>query len=193
MHDGLLQNVTGIALQLRAVLPRVRSAPDEAATVLEGILGLAERTTTEARLAVVGMRHFTEPGDLVDALQGTAERALEGSSIGLAVKVHGGRRAMSSRVCDAAASIVQHAITNVLRHAHAERVQLALDFGTRKLRISIRDDGRGFSPDHPTNGATHFGLLGMRERAREIGAEVRVQSAPERGTTVSILVPYRNQ
>ena len=193
MHDGLLQNVTGIALQLRAVLPRVRSAPDEAATVLEGILGLAERTTTEARLAVVGMRHFTERGDLVDALQGTAERALEGSSIGLAVKVRGGRRAMSSRVCDAAASIVQHAITNVLRHAHAERVQLALDFGTRKLRISIRDDGRGFSPDHPTNGATHFGLLGMRERAREIGAEVRVQSAPERGTTVSILVPYRNQ
>ena len=191
MHDGLLQNVTGIALQLRAVLPSVRSAPDEAATVLERILELAERTTTEARLALVGIRHFTEPGDLVDALQGTAERTLEGSSIGLAVKVRGGRRAMSRRVCDAATSIVQHAITNVLRHARAQRVQLALDFGIRRLRISIRDDGRGFVPDRVASAATHFGLLGMQERAREIGAELRVQSAPERGTTVSILVPYR--
>jgi len=191
MHDGLLQNVTGIALQLRAVLPRVRSAPDEAGTVLESILELAERTTTEARLAVVGIRHLTEPGNLVDALQGAAERTLEASSIGLAVKVNGGRRAMSHRVCDAATSIVQHAITNVLRHAHAQRVQLALNFGTRKLRITIRDDGRGFVPDDSTTATTHFGLVGMRERAKEIGAEVRVRSAPERGTTVTILVPYR--
>lgn len=99
---------------------------------------------------------------------------------------------MSSRVCDAATSIVQHAITNVLRHAHAQRVQLALDFGMRRLRISIRDDGGGFVQKGPTNGATHFGLLGMRERASEIGAEVRVQSALGRGTIVSILVPYRN-
>lgn len=193
MHDGLLQNVTGIALKLRAVLPSVRSAPDEAAPVLEGILELAERTTTEARLALVGIRHFTEPGDLVDALQGTAERTLEGSSISLTVSVHGGRRAMSSRVCEAVTLIVQHAITNVLRHAQAQRVQLALDFGIRRLRISIRDDGGGFVQKGPTNGATHFGLLGMRERASEIGGEVRLRSALGSGTTVVILVPYRIQ
>jgi signal transduction histidine kinase len=193
MHDGLLQNVTGVALQLRAVLPRVRSAPEEAATVLEHILDLAERTTTEARLALVGMRHFTESDDVVKALQGTVERTLEGSSLGFEVSVRGGTRAMSPRVCDAATLIVQQAITNVLRHAQAQRVQLAMDFGIRRLRISIRDDGRGFVPDHATTGATHFGLLGMRERAREIGAEVRVRSALERGTTVSILVPYRTR
>ena len=191
MHDGLLQNVTGIALQLRAVLPSVRSAPDEAATVLESILEMTERTTTEARLAVAGIRHFTEPGDLVDALQATAERTLDGSSIGLAVKVRGGRRAMPWKVCDAATSIVQHAITNVVRHAHAQRVQLALNFGVRRLCISVRDDGRGFVPDDATNAAAHFGLLGMHERAREIGAQLRLNSIPERGTTVSILVPYR--
>jgi signal transduction histidine kinase len=190
MHDGLLQNVTGIALQLRAVLPRVRSAPDEAATVLERILELAERTSTEARLAVVGMRHFTESGDVVKAVQSTVERILAGTTLGLAVDVRGRTRAMSPRICDAAALIVEQAITNAVRHAQAQTVQLLMDFGIRGLRISIRDDGRGFVPEHATSEATHFGLLGMRERAREIGAEVRVRSAPERGTTVSILVPY---
>jgi signal transduction histidine kinase len=193
MHDGLLQNVTGIALQLRAVLPRVRSAPEEAASILEGILELAERTTTEARLAVVGIRHFTESGDVVTALQGAAERTLAGSTLGLATNVRGGTRAMSPRICDAAALIVAQAITNVVRHAQARTVQLEMEFGMRRLRISIRDDGRGFVPDHATAAATHFGLLGMRERAGEIGAEVRVRSAPERGTTVSLLVPYRTR
>lgn len=193
MHDGLLQNVAGIALQLRAVLPRIRSAPEEAATVLERILELTERTSTEVRLAVVGMRHFAESGDVVKALQSTVERALEESALGLSVNVRGRTRAMSPRVCDAATLIVQHAIINVLRHAQAQRVQLAVDFGIRRLRISIRDDGCGFIPDHGAAGDTHFGLLGMRERAREIGAELRVRSELERGTTVSVLVPYRTK
>ena len=193
MHDGLLQNVTGIALQLRAVLPRVRSAPEEAATVLERILELAERTSTEARLAVVGMRHITESGDLVKVLQSAAEQALEESGLALSVIVRGRTHVMSPRVCNAATLIVQHAITNVLRHAQAHSVQLGVEFGMRRLHIRIGDDGRGFVPDRETAEATHFGLLGMGERAREIGAEIRVRSTLGGGTTVSVLVPYTTE
>jgi signal transduction histidine kinase len=189
MHDGLLQNVTGIALQLRAVLPRVRSAPEEAARVLERILELAERTSTEARLAVVGMRHITE-SDVVKAIQLTVEQALEESGLGLSIKIRGRTRTMSSKVCDTTTLIVRHAITNVLRHAQAHGVQLSVEFRIRSLRISIRDDGQGFVPHHGTTEATHFGLLGMRERARQIGAELRVRSSLGRGTTVSVIVPY---
>jgi signal transduction histidine kinase len=193
MHDGLLQNVTGIALQLRALLPSVRSAPDEAATVLERILDLAERTTTEARLAVVGMRHFAGSDDVVKAVQGAAERVLAGSTLRLAVEVRGRTRPVAPRTCDATALIVEQATTNVLRHAQAETVRLIIDFGMRALRISVRDDGRGFVREASTNGATHFGLLGMRERAREIGAEVRVRTALKHGTTVTVLVPHRSR
>ena len=190
MHDGLLQDVTGIALQLRAVLPRVRSAPEAAAAILERILELAERTSTEARLAVVGMRHFAESDDVVKALQGTVERTLKGSPLCLEVNVRGRTRTMPPRLCDAAILMVQEAITNVVRHAQAHRVQLGMDFGVQRLRICLRDDGRGFVPSHAATGA-HFGLLGMRERAREIGAQLRVLSDPESGTTVSLIVPYR--
>ena len=190
MHDGLLQNVTGIALQLRAVLPRVRSAPEEAAATLERILALAERTSTEARLAVVDMRHVTESGDVVKALQGTVESVLEDSALGLSVSVRGRTRMMSTSVCDGATWIVRHAITNIVRHAAAHRVQVTVEFGIRKLGIRIHDDGRGFASAHGLAVAGHFGLLGMRERAREIGGELQVRSAPGRGTTVSVLVPY---
>jgi signal transduction histidine kinase len=193
MHDGLLQDVTGIALQLRAVLPRVRVAPEEAAAVLERILEMAERTSTEARQAVVGMRHFTESQDLVKAVQDTVERTLKGSSLGLFVTVRGRARTMPRQVCDAAMLIVQQAITNVVRHAHAHEVQVSVEFDIRRLRIFIRDDGRGFVPDSATTETTHFGLLGMRERAREVGATVQVHSTLERGTIVSILVPYRTR
>ena len=100
---------------------------------------------------------------------------------------------MAPRACDAATLIVQHAIINVLRHAQAKRVQLIMEFGVRGLRISIRDNGQGFVPDHGTIDDTHFGLLGMRERAREIGAQLHVRSTLKRGTTVSILVPYTTE
>jgi signal transduction histidine kinase len=193
MHDGLLQNVTGIALQLRAVLPRVRSTPQEAATVLERILELAERTSTEARLAVVGMRHITENGDVVKAIQSTVQQALEDCDVDFSVNVRGRTRAMSSRVCDTATLIVHHAITNVVRHAQAHSVQLAVEFGIRRLRICIRDDGRGFVPDNATAADTHFGLVGMRERAKEIGAQLLVRSALNCGTTVTVLVPYTSE
>ncbi|HMA22080.1 MAG TPA: GAF domain-containing sensor histidine kinase [Gemmatimonadaceae bacterium] len=190
MHDGLLQNVTGIALQLSAVLPRVRSAPEEAAPVLERILELTERTSTEARLAVAGMRHITESGDVVKMLRSTVEQALAESGLDLSVKVRGRTHLMPPPVCEATTLIVQHAVTNVLRHAQANRVRLAVEFGVRKLRIRIRDDGGGFESHQDTAEPTHFGLQGMLERAKEIGAELRVRSVVGLGTTVSLRVPY---
>lgn len=190
MHDGLLQNVTGIALQLRALLPRLRSASESSAIELERILALAERTSTEARLAVVDMRHFTGSNDLVNALRATADRTLEGSALALSVSVRGTARTMPPRACDAAISIVQHAVTNVVRHARAQNVQLTMVFGSRRLRVSIRDDGCGFIRNPSTNADTHFGLIGMHERATEVGARLRVRSLLGRGTRVSVLVPY---
>jgi signal transduction histidine kinase len=127
---------------------------------------------------------------MMKTLQSAVEQALEESALDLSVNVRGRTRAMPCRACDAASLIVRHAITNVLRHAHAQRVQLAVEFGLRRVRISIRDDGRGFEADPGISRATHFGLQGMRERAREIGGQLRVRSTVGRGTTVTVLVPY---
>jgi signal transduction histidine kinase len=84
--------------------------------------------------------------------------------------------------------IVQEAMTNVLKHAHARAVELSLEFRRRSLRLAVTDDGRGFArSDHAGSALEHFGLLGMRERAAAIGGRCSVRSVPDRGTVVELI------
>ena len=64
-------------------------------------------------------------------------------------------------------------------------------YGSRELRVGVRDDGRGFDPSHVTP-AGHWGLIGMRERAESMGAKLSVTSAPGSGTHVVLVVPRRS-
>jgi PAS domain S-box-containing protein len=191
MHDGLLQDVTGIALQLRATLPHVRTSPGEAATRLEQILELTERTSREARQAVVGLRAKVQSGDLVRAVESAAQRVAAQGPLTLTVTVAGRARRMPADVRDAVVSIVHEALTNVVKHAGAHGVGLTIAFGRKKLRVSVIDDGQGLpapQPDCGTGG--HFGLEGMRERATGVGASFSVRSLPGHGTVVRLEVPY---
>ena len=82
--------------------------------------------------------------------------------------------------------MVQEALTNVARHSGASKVAVALEIADDHLEVSIKDNGSGLNPD-PTRKS--FGLLGIRERARTLGGEARIYSAPEGGTAVEIAVP----
>jgi two-component system, NarL family, sensor histidine kinase LiaS len=83
--------------------------------------------------------------------------------------------------------IAQEALTNVRKHAHAHKVEIALRRRGRTVALSIRDDGAGFSV-RARRAETH-GLIGMRERAKLLGGELRVRSAPGEGTQVAARVP----
>jgi signal transduction histidine kinase len=83
-------------------------------------------------------------------------------------------------------------MTNVLKHAHARGVKLSVRFGTRSVRLSVRDDGQGLIPhEGEVADAGHFGLVGMRERATSVGARFTVTSTPGTGTVVRLDAPYR--
>ena len=192
MHDGLLQDVTAIALQLGAVLPHASTTPEVAAR-LAGILRLAEQAGRQARVAVQGMRRGGDAVDLVAAVQAAAQRATAPSALALTVRVSGRPCLVPPPTCDAAVSIVQEAIANVVTHAEARTVRLAVAFGRTRLRLSVRDDGRGMPP--PAAGAGggvgHFGLVGMRERAAAVGAGLVVSTVPGRGTLIRLEAPLR--
>lgn len=192
MHDGLLQDVTGIALQLRAVLPHVRATPNAAAETLGRILELAERTSREAREAVVGIRSTGRSDDFAGAVGNAAHQAAASTSVVCSLVVTGRPRAVRRSVEDAVVRLVREAVTNVVKHADARTVTVLLEFRARRLRVSVTDDGKGFSiaPEHNAPDG-HFGLIGMRERADSVGAALRVRSAPGQGTTVVVEVPYR--
>jgi signal transduction histidine kinase len=83
--------------------------------------------------------------------------------------------------------IVQESLTNVLRHADAERVDVVLNCCEHGMELTVRDDGRGFNL--ATVGGESFGLLNIRERATILGGEATVESEPGEGTRVSIRIP----
>ena len=188
MHDGLLQDVTGISLQLAALLPHVRAASPAVAERLSDIVELTQRTSREAREAVVNMRSARVDGDLASTVEGIARQLATNAALSLSVSLKGRAWAVRTDVRDAAAAIVHEAMTNVVKHAEARSVALALTFGRRRVRLMLRDDGRGFAAV-PSVEREHFGLVGMRERAAEIGAAFTVDSKPSGGTTVWIDIP----
>ena len=82
---------------------------------------------------------------------------------------------------------VSEGLANVTRHARASQVWVSLGMGNGRLHISIRDDGLGFNPDQIAAG--HYGLIGLRERARLAGGLLNIESQPGQGTTLRLELP----
>lgn len=188
MHDGLLQDVTGISLQLAALLPQVRASSDAAAERLASILELTQRTSREARQAVVDMRSARGDGDLVSAVESLSRKMAADAALSLSVSVRGRTRPVPSETRDAVVAIVQEALTNVVKHAGARAVAIGLAFTRARIRLTVRDDGCGL-PLAPQPDGAHFGLMGMRERATEVGAAFRLRSKPGDGTMICVDLP----
>jgi signal transduction histidine kinase len=123
--------------------------------------------------------------DLPTALRDTAKRLTADSDIETVVEVAGPLRPLPVSVETNLLRIGQEAINNAVKHARANRIEVALNFDTRSVRLSIRDDGRGFDPSQQIADG-HFGLIGMRERAEQIGGVMSVHSAIESGTQIAV-------
>jgi signal transduction histidine kinase len=83
--------------------------------------------------------------------------------------------------------IAREAVSNAVHHAEATRLEVSLRATKSELNLSLCDNGKGFNPDAPQFG--HFGLIGMRERATEIGAQLDITSKPGSGVRVSVRLP----
>jgi len=104
--------------------------------------------------------------------------------------VSGTFRPLPAQVENNLLRIGQEAVNNALRHAQARTITVNLDFDARSVRLSVRDDGRGFEQQSQSNGTNgHFGLISIRERAEEMGGSVRINSRPDEGSEVLVSVP----
>jgi len=92
--------------------------------------------------------------------------------------------------------IVQEAINNIEKYAHAKSTKLRIGLQNDFIRLKIQDDGRGFDPKKVRLGKKEkghgLGLTNMRERALSIGGTCEIQSAPQKGTTIDVRIPYTN-
>jgi PAS domain S-box-containing protein len=191
IHDTLLQGFTGIALKLVAAINRV-TEPPESVVALRDLVGLAQRTLTDARRAVWDLRSPTlAAGDFPAALRTAAEDCVRGSQLELEYDVGGAPRPVDPDVEAVLVRVTQEAITNVVKHADARMVRVRLGFEPRRVRLSVVDDGRGFAvaSDFQVYGG-HWGLLGMRERASQVHGKLSLRSTPGHGTELVLLAPY---
>jgi len=176
-------------VQLELVARLMPAAAESAKGHLDRARMLVRNSMTEARRYVWDLRsQELQKKDLPAALRDTTKRLTAESNIDTVVEVAGPLRPLPVEVETNLLRIGQEAVNNAVKHARAKRIEVGLNFDTRKVQLSVRDDGRGFDPSEQIADG-HFGLLGMRERAEQIGGVLSIDSAPERGTQIAVEVP----
>ncbi|HYW71655.1 MAG TPA: two-component regulator propeller domain-containing protein, partial [Pyrinomonadaceae bacterium] len=189
IHDNLAQDIMGISVQLELVARLLPAAAETARPHLDRARILVRNSMAEARRYVWDLRsQDLEHKDLPTALNDTARRLTRDTEVQAMVQVTGTFRPVPASIENNLLRIAQEAINNSVKHAGAERIMIDLHFDTDVLQLRVQDNGRGFDPA-AENRDGHFGLVGMRERAQEIGGELRIQSQPESGTQVVVSVP----
>jgi len=189
IHDNLAQDILGISVQLELVARLMPAAAETAKGHLDRARMLVRNSMTEARRYVWDLRsQELQKKDLPAALRDTTKRLTAQSNVETVVEVAGLMRPLPVEVETNLLRIGQEAINNAVKHARANRIEVGLNFDTRNVRLSVRDNGRGFDKNEQIADG-HFGLLGMRERAEQIGGVLSIDSAPERGTQIAVEVP----
>ncbi|MFM2090803.1 MAG: histidine kinase [Planctomycetota bacterium] len=181
LHDGLGQQLTGLALQAKALARRLDSHPEaDAAQQLSAGADLAIRQARglARRLAPVELAK----GGLPDALRQLCADTAVAFSVACTAQVEEGLTLADPDAEQHVFRIAQEAVTNALRHAKAKRIWVTLARDGSLVRLVVRDDGRGI----PAGAPEGFGLRSLRLRARRIGAQLSIDGTPAHGTEVVV-------
>lgn len=185
LHDSVSQNLFGLNLTLNTLRYWLGRDPDKSLELIEQMAGMVEEVQTEMRLMIYELRPaaLTEKGffEAVDSLI-----RLFRSRYGLNIdwRAAGDESILDSRTQTALYRVLQESLHNVVQHARASKVTVALKVRDDQGELAIEDDGRGFLPDEV--GDKRFGVQGMRERVGQIEGTLSINSSPGRGTTVTV-------
>jgi signal transduction histidine kinase len=187
LHDETLQGLGGLRVILSSALRRVEHG--DVAELLHEAVGQTEREIDNLRAMIAELRPaaLDELG-LVPAIEALVDRvsAVQGLSIECAIDLaRDGPRRLGQELETTVYRLVQEALTNVAKHAHAERARVLVGVAAGSLEVEVTDDGRGFDGDTATEG---FGLVGMRERVQLVGGRLAVTPSGS-GTTVRAVIP----
>lgn len=195
LHDTLLQSAHGLLLQLEVLSQIQATHPNEAREKLAAIIDRTARAITEGRDAVQGLRETTVQGnDLARAINALGEGLAAdcGSDVfpRFQVTVEGVSRELHSILRDEVYRIAAEALRNAFHHAAASQIEVEIRYDKDHFRLRVRDNGKGMdqsvSSDKGREG--HYGLPGMRERAKLIGGKLDIWSQIDAGTEVELRV-----
>lgn len=189
LHDTLLQGVLSASLQLDIVQEHL---PDDSPTLpmLHRVLELMRQVTEEGREALRGLRSLNSAISVEAAFVRLPEEAGFELSPAYRVHVQGEPRQLMPALRDEVYFIGREALLNAFTHAQSRNIDVTIEYGTRGFRLLVHDDGCGIDPRILKDGRKgHWGLAGMRERAKAIGCVLKIQSRVSSGTDVELSVP----
>jgi signal transduction histidine kinase len=197
LHDTLLQSFQGLLYEFQAARNLFPRRPEDALHTLDGAISSAEAAIGEGRDAIQNLR----PGsgvrkDLAHLFQAVgkelsgAQNSDSHSAI-FGVTVEGPPQPLAPVLQDELYRMGREILRNAFRHAHATRIEVEIRYDERMLRLRFRDDGIGIDPKVLNEGARagHWGLPGVRERAKLAGAQLDFWSEVGAGTEVQVAVP----
>jgi ligand-binding sensor domain-containing protein/signal transduction histidine kinase len=196
LHDTLLQSFHGLLLRFQAATNLLPERPAEARKTLESAIDQAAQAITEGRDAVQGLRSSTvAASDFALTINTLGQELASGETNPNAsefhVEVEGTPQNLHPMLRDEVYRIAGEAMRNAFKHAHAQRIEVEIRYDERQLRLRVRDDGKGIDAKH-LNGegyAGHYGLRGIRERAKLMGGKLAVWSELDSGTEVELSIP----
>lgn len=196
LHDTLLQSFHGLLMRFQTASRLLPGRPAEAKEKLDGAIEQAEEAIIEGREAVQNLRTSTvQRNDLAQAISMLGEELATDStnlpSPIFRVAVEGAPQDLHPILRDEVYRITAEALRNAFRHAQARQIEVEIRYDSQQFRLRMRDDGRGFNPNVPAGQGRkgHYGLPGMRERAKIAGGKLKVWSEVGAGTEVELEIP----
>ena len=197
IHDGPAQEMANLIYQASICERLVDTRPEEAKAGLQELRRQIRTCLADVRQIIFDMRPMSlDDLGLVPALRQLVSKLEERKILKTDFQVNGKERALEKHVEVTLFRIIQEGLNNIHRHAGVSEGRLRLLFSTNDLSILISDEGRGFDMAETEEmrksgtGNGHFGILGMEERAKLIGASLNVISNPGEGTKIHVKLPY---
>jgi signal transduction histidine kinase len=194
LHDGILQTLLSIEIQLDVLRRRVPTTPDQAVAGLTTLQQTVKNEGAELRQIVTDLRPLrVQSADLVDLMRGFAERYRNESTIALDLLIDSAQLRAPDRVCREIFQIYREALNNIKKHAKASHVVVKLSQDDSRLVLVVDDNGEGFSfagrftADELDR--LRLGPISIKERTRTVGGVLTVESNPGHGARLTIEVP----
>jgi signal transduction histidine kinase len=196
LHDGIIQSIYAAGLHLEQAAAEAERAPSQTRDRIGTVMEELNRITGDIRSTIFDLRSGElESRDAEAIVLAVADELQAHTLVALEIRTEGlFRPRLRAEQAEQLRQLVTEAFSNVLRHAHASRVSVAMTCSQRRFTLVIADDGTGFDTDAAERGhggrrGGAQGLGNMRRRAELLGAELAVESAPGQGTRLSLTMP----